>query len=109
MADKDKASPEEAGATRLPTPPDQVTGDARFLFVQEAFEIAQTLGRVQERLDSHSQKLNQIDEAVQGLSEKVDHISREFGYIKRAWWIAIFLLGIAFKEVYELVIKPVFD
>ena len=99
MVDKDKSSPEEAGTTQQPTPPDQTSGDARFLFVQEVFEIAQTLGRVQERLDSHGRKLDQIERSTKALGNKVDHLSREFGYIKKAWWIVVFLLGIAAKEI----------
>ena len=106
MADKSTASPEEAVVTPRPTTPEQFAGDARFLFVQEVFEIAQTLGRVQERLDSHSQKLDRIDESTRSLSEKIDDVSREFGYIKKAWWIAVFLLGIAFKEIYDMFVRP---
>ena len=71
--------------------------------------IAQTLGRAMERLDNQSQKIEQLDRTVQGLSEKVERISRDFAYIKKAWWVVLILIGIALKEAYDMVIRPMID
>ena len=107
MADNDKASPEDANADRRTATPDQVVGDTRFLLVQETFEIAQTMGRAMERLDSQSRKIDQLDEAIRTLSEKVDRISRDFAYIKKTWWLVLILVGVALKEAYDMLIRPV--
>ena len=71
--------------------------------------IAQTLGRAMERLDNQSHKIEQLDRTVQGLSEKVERISRDFAYIKKAWWVVLILIGIALKEAYDMVIRPMID
>ncbi len=109
MADNDKASPEDAGASQRSTTPDQVAGDNRFLLVQEIFEIARTLGRAMERLDNQSGKIEQLDRTVHGLSEKIDRISRDFDYIKKAWWAVLILIGVALKEGYDMVIGPLLE
>jgi hypothetical protein len=109
MADSDKASPEDAEVSQRSTTPDQVAGEHRFLSFQEVFEIAQTLGRAMERLDNQSHKIEQLDRTVQGLSEKVERISRDFAYIKKAWWVVLILIGIALKEAYDMVIRPMIE
>ena len=71
--------------------------------------IAQTLGRAMERLDNQSHKIEQLDRTVQGLSEKVERNSRDFAYIKKAWWVVLILIGIALKEAYDMVIRPMIE
>ena len=51
-----------------------------------------------ERLDNQSQKIEQLDKTVHGLSEKVGRISRDFAYIKKAWWAVLILIGIALNR-----------
>ena len=109
MADNDKASPEDVRASPRSTTPDQVAGDNRFLLVQEIFEIAQILGRAMERLDNQSGKLEQLDRTVRGLGEKVDRVSRDFAYIKRASWVVLILIGVVLKEGYDLFIRPLLE
>ena len=109
MADSDKASPDDAKISQRSITPDQVAGEQRFLSFQEVFEIAQTLGRAMERLDNQSRKIEQLDRTVHGLSEKVGRISRDFAYIKKAWWAVLILVGIALKEAYDMVIRPMIE
>ena len=109
MADSDKASPEDAKVSQRSTTPDQVAGEHRFLSFQEVFEIAQTLGQAMERLDNQSHKIEQLDQAVREMNEKVDRISRDFAYIKKAWWVVLILIGIALKEGYDMVIRPMIE
>ena len=109
MADNDKASPEDAKTSQRSTTPEQIAGDHRFLSFQEVFEIAQTLGRAMERLDNQSRKIEQLDQSIRKMSEKVDRISRDFVYIKKAWWAVLILIGIALKEGYDMVIRPMIE
>ena len=106
MADSDKASPEDDKTSQRPTTSDQVSGEHRFLSFQEPCEIAQTLGRAMERLDDQSRKIGQLDRTVTGLSEKVERISRDLTYFKKAWWVVLIPIGIALKEAYDMVIRP---
>lgn len=109
MADDDKASPEDAETSQRSITPDQLTGAHRFLSFQEVFEIARTLGRAMERLDSQSRKIEQLDRTVHGLSEKVERISRDFAFIKKAWWALLILFGFGLSELYDMVIRPMIE
>ena len=108
MVDKEKSvSPEETGIDRRSTTPVDVVGEAGFLFTQQVFEISQTLGRVMERLDTHSEKLDRMEQAVGQLTEKVDGISQDFRIIKHFWWICLVAAGALLKAGYDAFIKPV--
>lgn len=109
MADSDKASPEDAGTSQRSTTPGQVAGEHRFLSFQEIFEIAQTLGRAMERLDNQSDKIEQLGRNIREMNEKIERISRDFAYIKKAWWVVLILIGIALKEGYDMVIRPMIE
>jgi len=71
--------------------------------------IAQTLGRAMEHLDSQSRQIEQLDSTVHGLSERVERISRDFAYIKKAWWALLILFGFGLEELYDMVIRPMFE
>ena len=62
-----------------------------------------------ERLDDQSRKIERLDATDHGLSEKVGQFARDFAYIKKAWWVALILLGIAFKEAYDMIIRPMIE
>lgn len=107
MADKDNSvSPEETGIDRRSITPSDVVGEAGFLFTQQAFEIAQTLGRAMERLDNHSEKLDRLEESVEQVTEKVDGISQDFRTIKHFWWASLVVLGALLKTAYDAFLKP---
>ena len=59
-----------------------------------------------ERLDHQSQKIQRLDRTVRGLSENVERVARDFTCTKRAWWAVPILIGIALKEAYDMVIRP---
>ena len=106
MADNESASPEDAGIARRPTTPALFGGGEPFYLFQEVFEIAQTLGRVIERLDLQGRKIDGIEESIRAQNEKIDRLSREFGYIKKGWWLVLIVLGMALKAGYDEFIRP---
>ena len=60
-----------------------------------------------ERLDNHGEKLDQLQKDVGQLAEKVDGISRDFGFIKHFWWMGLIAAGALLKAGYDAFIKPV--
>ena len=83
--------------------PGSVVDEPRFLAFQEMFEVSQSLGRVLERLDHHAKKIDKTDESIQALTSQVTQLLREFGFIKKAWWIGIFLLGYFVEKIISFV------
>ena len=59
-----------------------------------------------ERLDIQGRKIDGIEKSVRTQDEKIDRLSREFGYIKKGWWLALILLGVAIKAGYDEFIRP---
>ena len=62
-----------------------------------------------ERLDNQSRKIERLDATDHGLSEKVGQFARDFAYIKKAWWAVLVLIGIALKEAYDMIIRPMIE
>ena len=56
-----------------------------------------------------SRKIERLDATDRGLSEKVEQFAHDFAYIKKAWWAALILLGIAFNEAYDTIIRPMIE
>ena len=77
------------------------------LFTQQVFEIAQSLGRTMERLESQGEHIQRIDTTIQTLDKKVDGIARDFGIIKKIWWPGLIVLGFFLKVGYDTFIEPV--
>ena len=63
------------------------------LTVEETFHVGQSLGRVLERLETQSKRLDDLRVALDGMDEKVSRLVREFGFIKKAWWVGLIALG----------------
>ena len=104
-ADEETVSPDDLGESQATTP--NVIGEHSFLFTQQVFEIAQSLGRTMERLESQGEQIQRIDTTIQTLDEKVDGIARDFGIIKKIWWLGLIVLGFCLKVGYDTFIKPV--
>ena len=58
-------------------------------------------------LDTHSEKLDRMEQAGGQLTEKVDGISQDFRIIKHFWWICLVAAGALLKAGYDAFIKPV--
>ena len=56
--------------------------------VQEGLE-----GRVLERLDTQSKRIDDLKALLEETDKKVSQLVREFGFIKKAWWIGLIALG----------------
>ena len=59
------------------------------LFTQQVFEIAQSLGRTMEHLESQGEHIQRIDTTIQTLDKKVDGIARDFGIIKEGLVVGV--------------------
>ena len=77
------------------------------LFTQQVFEIAQSLGRNMERLESQGEHIQRIDTTIQTLDKKVDGIARDFGIIKKVRWLGLIVLGFCLEVGYDTFIEPV--
>ena len=69
------------------------------LTVEETFHVGQSLGRVLERLDTQAKRLDDLKASLKGMDEKVSQLVREFGFIKKAWWIGLIALGFVLAKL----------
>ncbi|MCY4349220.1 MAG: hypothetical protein OXC25_05155 [Thiotrichales bacterium] len=67
--------------------------------VEETFHVGQSLGRVLERLDTQSRQLADLKTALEETDEKVSRLVREFGFIKKAWWVGLLALGFVLAKL----------
>ena len=67
--------------------------------VEETFHVGQSLGRVLERLDTQSMQLADLKTALEETDEKVSRLVREFGFIKKAWWVGLLALGFVLAKL----------
>lgn len=73
--------------------PDETQSYLDGLTFEETFHVGQSLGRVLERLDTQAKRLDELKTSLKETDEKVSRLVREFGFIKKAWWIGLLALG----------------
>ena len=71
--------------------------------VEETFHVGQSLGRVLERLDTQCRQLADLKTALEETDEKVSRLVREFGFIKKAWWVGLLALGFVLAKLTDYV------
>lgn len=98
MVDDRSATPpeDEQDAT-----PDETRRYLSGLSLEETFHIGQSQGRILERLESQGKRLDGLQDAVDGMDKKVSQLIREFGFIKKAWWLGLVALGFVLSEAME--------
>jgi len=69
------------------------------LTLEETFHVGQSLGRVLERLDTQFRQLADLKTALEETDEKVSRLVREFGFIKKAWWVGLLALGFVLAKL----------
>ena len=69
------------------------------LRTEEFFNIGQSQGRILERLDAQDKRMGDLKSSIDAMDEKVSRLIREFGFIKKAWWIGLIALGFLLSEV----------
>ena len=90
MADDRKNAPPERDRDESP---DETQSYLDGLTFEETFHVGQSLGRVLERLDTQAKRLDDLKTSLKEMDEKVSRLVREFGFIKKAWWIGLLALG----------------
>ena len=73
--------------------PDETQSYLGGLTFEETFHVGQSLGRILERLNTHSKRLDDLKTDLDAMDGKVSRLIREFGFIKKAWWIGLIALG----------------
>ena len=63
------------------------------LSFEENFHIGQALGRIIERLDTESKRIDALRSLLESTDKKVSRLVREFGFIKKEWWIGLIAFG----------------
>ena len=81
--------------------PDETQNYLDGLTFEETFHVGQSLGRVLERLDTHTKRLDDLKSALDTIDGNVSRLIREFGFIKKAWWIGLIALGFMLAKVAE--------
>ena len=84
--------------------PDAPSDETQYLdglTFEETFHVGQSLGRVLERLDNQTKRIEDLKELLDETDKKVSRLIREFGFIKKAWWIALIALGFAIAELID--------
>lgn len=79
--------------------PDETQSYLGGLTFEETFHVGQSLGRILERLDTHSKRLDDLKTTLKETDEKVSRVVREFGFIKKAWWVGLLALGFALAKL----------
>lgn len=69
------------------------------LTLEETFHIGQSLGRVLERLDTHADRIDAVESSIGTVDEKVSVLLREFGHIKKAWWVVLIVFGYFLEDI----------
>ena len=64
------------------------------------------MGRVLEKLDTHSKTLENLQSDMKEVKDDAATLIREFGYIKKFWWLGLVVLGVVLKVVYDDFVKP---
>jgi hypothetical protein len=73
--------------------PDEAQAHLDRLSFEENFNIGQALGRIIERLDTESKRIDALKSLLESTDKKVSRLVREFGFIKKAWWIGLIAFG----------------
>ena len=79
--------------------PDETQSYLDGLTFEETFHVGQALGRVLERLDTQAKRLDDLNTSLRETDEKVSRLVREFGFIKKAWWIGLLALGFVLAKL----------
>ncbi|MDE0458533.1 MAG: hypothetical protein OXI15_14665 [Chromatiales bacterium] len=79
--------------------PDETQSYLAGLTFEETFHVGQSLGRVLERLDTQAKRLDDLNTTFKETDEKVSRLVREFGFIKKAWWIGLLALGFVLAKL----------
>ncbi len=79
--------------------PDETRSYLDGLTFEETFHVGQSLGRVLERLDTQATRLADLKTALKDTDDKVSRLVREFGFIKKAWWIGLLALGFVLAKL----------
>ena len=79
--------------------PDETRDYLEGLTFEETFHVGQSLGRVLERLDTHTKRLDALKTDIDTMGGKVDRLIREFGFIKKAWWVGLIALGFMLAKI----------
>ena len=82
--------------------PDETRSYLDGLTLEETFHIGQSLGRILERLENHAERLDGLKNSIDAMETNVSRLVREFGFIKKAWWLGLIALGFLLAEVIEL-------
>lgn len=92
------------------SPPSQDGDDPSALFSQQVFtqqfEIAQSIGRILESLKVHDDQFDGLKSDIEAVKSEVAQVGKEFGYIRKSWWIFLVLLGFMLKVGYDDLVKP---
>ena len=88
-------------AADQPETPEETRKYLDGLTIEETFHIGQSLGRVLERLELHTGRLDDLKTSIDETDGKVSHLVREFGYIKKAWWAVLIALGFVLAEILD--------
>lgn len=79
--------------------PDETRSYLDGLTFEETFHVGQSLGRVLERLDTQANRLADLKTALKETDAKVSQLVREFGFIKKAWWVGLLALGFVLAKL----------
>ena len=79
--------------------PDETQSYLDGLTFEETFHVGQSLGRILERGDTHSRRLDDSKTALAETDEKVSRLVREFGFSKKVWWIGLLALGFVLAKL----------
>ena len=96
--DRSETTPEEDQDAA----PDETRGYLEGLTLEETFHIGQSLGRILERLENHAKRLDGLKISIDAMEANVSKLVREFGFIKKAWWLGLIALGFFLSEVFKL-------
>ena len=79
--------------------PDESKSYLDGLTFEETFHVGQSLGRVLERLENQSKRIDDLKTILDAMDGKVSRLVREFGFIKKAWWIGLLALGFVLAKL----------
>ena len=83
--------------------PDEARSYVESLGLEETFHIGQSLGRILERLENHAKQLDDLKNSIDAMGRDVSRLVREFGFIKKAWWLGLIALGYLLNEAIKFI------
>ena len=82
-------------------PPSDAQRYLATLRTEEVFNIGQSQGRILERLDAQDKRMDDLKTSINAMDGKVSRLIREFGFIKKAWWIGLIAVGFMLAKLTE--------